>query len=216
MTFEELTLQILNTLIPKSGVREWEDEDARANLTTAAMQMAATILSGGATEPMPSDIYIDHGATIVFGSEVGDDVAWSTESIANGAGRQATLYDLGADGTARPGRYRYRFHTQAQATPTVGNLCQVYAKTSDGSHPDNDDGASDAAVSAEDKLKNLQVMMPAIVDQAAANIEYVSRGWLMLEHRWFAPVLWNAMGSAITADAAETKLHLTPVYDQVQ
>ena len=215
MTFEELTLEILKTLIPKSGVREWEDEQHRTDLTSAAMQMAATILAQG-EEPMPTDFYIDHGTTIVFGSEVGDDVAWSTESIGNGAGRQAALHDLGADGTARPRLYRYRFHTQAQATPTVGNYCDLRGKTSDGTHPDNDDGAGDAAVSAEDKLSNLMILTPARVDQAAANIEFVSIGTISLWHRYFAPVLWNAMGSAITADAAETKLHLTPVYNQSQ
>ena len=68
MTFEDLTLEILKTLIPKSGVREWEDEQARQDLTFAAMQMAATILGEG--ETMPNDIYIDHGTTIVFGSEL--------------------------------------------------------------------------------------------------------------------------------------------------
>lgn len=215
MTFEELSANILLALLPKSGVREWEDAGHRAALTAAAQEMAATILGIG-EEPMPTDFYIDHGTTIVFGSEVGDDVAWSTENIANAAGRQATLYDLGADGTARPGLYRYRFHTQAQATPTVDNCCELYGKTSDGTHPDNDDGATDAAVSAANKLKNLTVMRPAIVDEAAANIEFVSKGVVELLHRYFAPVLWNAMGSAITNDAAETKLHLTPVYDQSQ
>jgi hypothetical protein len=215
MRFEEITLEILKVLLPKSGVREWEDAGYRAAVTLSACEMATAILSYGESE-MPSDIYIDHGTTIVFGSEVGDDVAWSTENIANAAGRQATLYDLGADGTARPGKYRYRFHTQAQASPTVGNSCELYMKTSDGTHPDNDDGTSDAAVSASDKTKNLDVLKPAICDEAAANIEFVSKGIVRLPHRWCAPVLWNALGSAITNDVAETKLHLTPLYDQVQ
>jgi len=215
MTFDELTLEILKTLIPKSGVREWEEFDVRSSLTIAAMEMAAIILEGGSIL-MPSDLYIDHGTTIIFGSEVGDDVAWSTESIANGAGRQATFYDLGADGTARPGTYRFRFHTQAQATPTVKAVCQLYSKTSDGTHPDNDDGGTDAAVSSVDKLANLDLIELAKADEAAANIEYVAKGVVDLPHRYFAPVLWNAMGSATTADAAETKLHLTPLYNQSQ
>lgn len=215
MSFEDIALEILKVLLPKSGVREWEEPDKRTALTLAACEMAATILSYGEPE-MATDFYIDHGTTIVFGSEVGDDVAWSTENISNGAGRQATLYDLGADGTARPEAYRYRFHTQAQASPTAGNSCELYMKTSDGTHPDNDDGATDAAVSASNKLKNLDVLKPAICDEAAANIEFVSKGIIRLPHRYCAPVLWNALGSAITNDAAETKLHLTPIYPQSQ
>lgn len=165
---------------------------------------------------MANKVYMITETSIVFGSEVGDDVAWSSESISDGAGRQSSLQDRGADGTARAWVYRYRIYTQAQATPTVGNACRFYLKTSDGTHPDNDDGTSDAAVSAEDKLRNLTQLRSAVVDEAAANIEYVSKGRVPIAARHFGVTLWNAMGSTITTDAAETKAVFTPIVDEIQ
>ena len=215
MTFDELALAILRDLIAKSGVREWEESSEwRAQLTGAAVEMAAQIYLG--VLPMANAIYEKTGSSVVFGSEVTDDVDWSTEAIANGAGRQSAQWDRGADGTARPGWYRYRFYTQAQATPTLGATCRLYLKTSDGTHADNDDGTGDAAVSAEDKLRNLDILQPAIVDEAAANIEYSATGIVHITARYVQAVLWNAMGSAVTNDAAETKLVLTETFPEVQ
>ena len=216
MTFAELTLEIVRELIKRSGVREWEDQEARQAITMAAMEMASNILSNEVAFSMSNEAYVNHGTAVVFGSEAGDNVAWSTEGIADGAGRQATLYDQGAEGTARPLYWQYRIYCQAQATPTVGNELEVYLKTSDGSHPDNDDGGTDAAVSAEDKLKNLIRLRSPIVDQAAGNIEFVAHGIIEIPERYFAPVLWNSMGAATTADAAETKAVFTPIYMQTQ
>lgn len=165
---------------------------------------------------MANAIYYKAGTAIVFGSEVGDDVAWSTENISNGAGRQSALHDQGALSTARPVFWFYRFWTQAQATPTVGAACRLYLKTSDGTHLDNDDGTGDAAVSASDKLRNLTPLRAAICDEAAANIEFVSKGRIVIPERYFALVLWNALGSAITNDAAKTKASFTPFYAEIQ
>lgn len=212
----ELAVDILKTLIANSGSRGWDDEQTREKFVNAAIDMAVDLYVAEGSEPMSNETYIEHGTAVVFGSEVGDDVAWSTENISDGAGRQASLYDQGAEGTARPERWQYRFYTQAQATPTVGNMLECHLKTSDGSHPDNDDGASDAAVSAADKLKNLTLLLSPIVDEAAANVEFVSKGTIRIPHRYFGPVLWNAMGSAVTNDAGETKAVFTPIYEQQQ
>lgn len=163
---------------------------------------------------MPNKAYFNEETTIIWGSEVGDDEAWTTESVADGAGRQGAHHDFGT--TARAAEYRYRFHTQAVATPTLRDICELKWKTSDGTHHDNDDGTGDIAVSAKDKLRNLLALKPAIVDEAAANIEYVSRGRLVHVDRYGAPVVFNEMGSAITADAAETKFHLTPIPPEIQ
>ena len=165
---------------------------------------------------MPNALYEKQGTAIVFGSEGGDDVAWSTENISDGAGRQSAFHDQGADGTARPSFWRYRVYTQAQATPDLGNSLELYLKTSDGTHPDNDDGTSDAAVSSEDKLKNLIPLQPIIVDEASGDVEFVCTGVIYIPQRYFGIVLWNEMGSAITNDVAETKATFTPVYWELQ
>lgn len=167
---------------------------------------------------MPNKIYQVAESAITFGSEVADTVDWSTENIGNGAGRQSAQWDRGAPGTAKAFRYAYRFFSQFQATPTVGAVCRLLLKTSDGTHPDNDDGTGDAAVSSINKLNNLLELRPIVVDEAAANIEMVSSGIVELpaEARYIQAVLWNATGASITNDAAETKLTLTPLVDEVQ
>lgn len=165
---------------------------------------------------MPNKIYAHGETAIIFGSEAGDDVAWSTENIADGAGRQSAHHDLGDIATARAVDFMYRFWTQLQATPTVGRTVQLYFKTSDGTHHDNDDGTGDVAVSAEDKLSNLDPGRPVVVDEAAANVEMVSHGLIQLHHRYVATVLWDDSGASITNDAAETKAELTPVPPEIQ
>ena len=72
-------------------------------------------------------VYYKAGTTISFGSEAGDTAGdWTTESVANGAGRQAALYDQGVLSTARPVFWRYRIYTQAVATPTIALACRLY------------------------------------------------------------------------------------------
>jgi hypothetical protein len=168
---------------------------------------------------MANKIYIDPETAFTFGSEGGDTVDWTTESVANGAGRQSAIRDLGAG--PRSDRYLFEFWTQLQATPTVGSLVRLYIKeygsesgTED--HPTNDDGTGDAAVSAEDKLRNLRYVGAVTVDEAAANVEMGFKTVVEIAVREFQLVLWNASGAAITADAAETKARLTPIPYEIQ
>lgn len=139
---------------------------------------------------------------------------WEADAIANNAGRQGALHDFGTAAIGR--RFSWRFYTQCQATPTLGNVIRLYWKSSDGSHPDNDDGTGDAAVSAEDKLRNLLYLGSCIVDEAAANIEFVKSGMFFLPQRYGAPVLWNTSGATLTTDEAEHGFIITPVTDEVQ
>ncbi len=163
------------------------------------------------------DIIVVEGTTIVFGSEGGDDVNWSTESVSNNAGRQSAQYDLGAG--SRTPFYKLRFFTQCQATPVVENTIDVFLKTSNNAtlHLDNDDGTGDIAVSAKNKLLNLDYVGSAIVDEAAANVEFVlSVEEYVITARYIHAVMWNASGATSTSDASETKLELTPLTYQVQ
>lgn len=139
---------------------------------------------------------------------------WEADSIANNAGRAGALHDFGAAAVGR--RFAWRFYTQCQATPTVGTLIHLYWRSSDGSHPDNDDGTGDVAVSASDKLRNLLRLRACVVDEAAANIEFVASGWLYLPHRYGGPVLWNTSGASLTTDEAEHGFILTPWTDELQ
>ena len=165
---------------------------------------------------MANKVYVVGETAVVFGSEGGDDVDWTTESIATANGVQSARYDRGVLSTAKAGRYHYRFHAQFQATPGIGTACRLYAKTSDGTHADNDDGTTDTAVTAITKLDNLKLVDVMIVDEAAANVEFCVSGTLWLFDRYVQFAFWNATGATTTGDETETKLILTPVPDEIQ
>ena len=167
---------------------------------------------------MVNKLYGTQETALLFGSEGGDDVAWTTESVGDNAGRQSATHSFAA--AARADRFLLEFWTQFQATPVVGDILRLYIKeygnegTAD--HPTNDDGAGDIAVSAEDKLLNLKLVQILVVDEAAANVEMGIKVEISILVRHFALVFWNAAGAAITTDAAETKARLTPMPPELQ
>ena len=164
---------------------------------------------------MANKLYLAEETSTIWGSEVGDDLAMTTESLADGSGRQGAQLDLGV--APRADRHNARHFGQCVATATLGGLLEWYRKTGDGTHYDNDDGTGDIAVSADDKLRNLLPLPPSIVDEAAANIEY-GRGNIEIKllDRYVMPVLQNESGAATTADDSETKFILTPMPPELQ
>ena len=52
----------------------------------------------------------------------------------------------------------------------------MYLKTSDGSHPDNDDGTGDIALSAADKLRNIRQLGAIVIDTDVIAREVVAPG----------------------------------------
>lgn len=168
---------------------------------------------------MANKIYVTTEADILVGSEAGDDVALSSESIADNAGRQSANIDLGAYPNTL--RYLVEAWTQAQATPTLGTVQRWHAKLggATGATPDhwtNDDGEGDIALSAQDKLRNCPLLVAIFCDEAAANIEFSAKAIVDIPTRWLAVIEYNDLGSAVTTDAAETKLRLTPLPDEIQ
>lgn len=165
---------------------------------------------------MVAKVYVNPETSKVFSpaTATANDVTFECDGLSNGAGRQSAQLDLGS--AARSRRYAWRAFVQAQATPTVGDVLRVYLKTSDGTHPDNDDGTGDAAVSAEDKLRNLQFIGVIECDEAAANIEFVAQGEVEINARYVQIVFWNELGATLTTDVDENGLILTPVPDESQ
>jgi hypothetical protein len=143
-----------------------------------------------------------------------EDAAFEVHNLASGAGRQSAQHDLGA--SARADRYAWRAFVQFATAPVVGEVVRIYIKRSDGTHPDNDDGTSEGAVSAEDKLKNCQHIGSIIVDEAVADVEMVASGEISLPHRYFQVIVWNGTADALTNDVDENGFNLTPIPMEAQ
>jgi len=135
-------------------------------------------------------------------------------SLASGAGRQGALHDFGASAFARD--YAWRAWIKFATAPVVGEVYEIYWKTSDGAHPDNDDGTGDLEVSAEDKLKNLTRIGTIIVDEASATPEFAASGFMEHFNRYGAPVVWNRTADALSATALDHGFKLTPIPMQGQ
>ena len=162
---------------------------------------------------MTSKAYILPETALQWLNTGGDELLTLT-SVAAGAGRQGALHDFGT--SARSPAFTWRAYVIMATTPVVGETIDIYWKTSDGTHPDNDDGTGDIAVSAEDKLKNLQYMGSIIIDEASTTPDFVAHGSLLHEHRHGSPVFWNATADALSSTATDHGFILTPVPYQGQ
>lgn len=161
---------------------------------------------------MANKIYQHDEAAITWKSSGGTE-AFTPTSLASAAGRQGAYHDFGAAARAR--LFAWRALIKPGATRVVGESVLVYLVTSDGTNPDNDDGTGDAAVSAQDKLRNLQQIGAIVIDENAA-VPMVASGIIEIAARYAAPVFWNATANSLSATAGDFLFQLTPVPDEVQ
>lgn len=150
---------------------------------------------------------VTRGTSITF-STTGDATLTLT-SLASDAGRQSAEYDRGASDLDM--LYEWRAFVKFSTAPVVGETVDIYLKTSDGTHDDNDDGASDAALSAEDKLKNLHFMGSIVVDEASATPEFSASGTVSIMARYIQIVVENSTADALSSTAADHGVILTPI-----
>jgi len=162
---------------------------------------------------MTAKAYILPETAIMFQSS-GGTVAFTPTSLAAGAGRQSAQHDFGA--SARAFMFDARAYCKFATTPVVGEIIDVYLKTSDGTHIDNDDGTTDAGVSAEDKLKNLTYIGSIIVDEASTTPEFVMSAPVSIRARYVQVVFWNRTADAFSATATDHGFVLNPTTMQAQ
>lgn len=139
-------------------------------------------------------------------------------SLATLTGRQGALHDFGS--TARARRFAWRFFMKFSTAPIVGESVDIYWKSAiedtGVKHADNDDGPSDAALSAEDKLNNLLYIGSMLVDEAAVAVEMVASGVMDIPHQHGSPVIWNGTVDVFSTTAADMGFILTPIPLEVQ
>ena len=161
---------------------------------------------------MVNKVY-QHDETAITWLASGGTNAFTPTSLGAAAGRQGAHHDFGT--AARAFRFNWRAWIKPGATRVVGEIVEVYWKTSDGSHPDNDDGTGDIAVSALDKVRNLRQIGHIEIDENAA-VEMVASGDIEIGARYGAPVFVNRTANSLSSTASDFGFSLTPIPPEVQ
>jgi hypothetical protein len=154
------------------------------------------------------------GTPVAWTDSTGD-LAMTLNNLAAGAGRQGAIKSFGTADKAN--RYMWRAFVQFATAPVVGESVEIYLKTSDGTHPDNDDGTGDIAVSAEDKLKNLMYIGSIIVDEAATGVKMVAQGFIdNLDVDNVMPIFFNQTADNLVATDNLNGFIITPMPFEIQ
>jgi len=148
-----------------------------------------------------------------------EDAIFEVDGLGAAAGHQSAQYDFGT--SARASIYAWRAFMQWASAPADGDEIRIYLKTAyitgTSGHPDNDDGVTDGAVSAEDKLGNLHYLGSIGEDELVIDKEMVASGLVEIRHRVIQVVFWNTSAvDTLTTDVNENGFMLTPVPDQIQ
>jgi len=161
---------------------------------------------------MANKIYQVIETAITWRSTGGTHVITGT-SLATLAGRQGDRHDLGT--AAAPRRFRARLKFVPGGTRVVGEGVELWLKTGNGTAEDNDDGTSDAALSAADKLRNCLLVGTIQIDENAAVA--MSRGWTVaVLDRYVTPIIYNRTTQTLSSTASDFTVDLEPVPDEVQ
>ena len=167
---------------------------------------------------MANKILVQRETQIRVGSQVGDDVAWTTESVGNGAGRRAAVRDWGA--APQTDEFDIELFCQAVATPTLLAPLRGYIYTAghaaSAAHSTAVGGTTDAAIGSEDDLTNQDQFVAVRAHAAAADTEFVKPARVQVAARHWSLSLWNALGAALTVDDTETAAIITPIPPEIQ
>ena len=161
---------------------------------------------------MANKVYQPQETAVTWASSGGTETFTPT-SLATVSGRQGAHHDFTTGSVSR--RFAWRAYIKPGGTRVVGEIVEIWLKSSDGSHPDNDDGTGDAALSAADKRRNLMQLGTIQIDENAA-VEMVASGVVELLHRYGAPVFYNATANTLSSTAGDFGFSMTPVPDEVK
>lgn len=149
---------------------------------------------------MANESYIKHETSRSINGEVGADVAFSVEGLADGAGQVSAQLDLGQ--APRPYIFAWSCECQWQLTPDQYGTLDLYIATApdgDSTQIDGDVGASDAALGDIDMRKNLKYIGSVVSENGAASEKCVASGEFATMQRYLTIVAYNDGGSAINA-----------------
>ena len=164
---------------------------------------------------MANKIYSAPETTLVFDDSGGGGViTFTPKNIANNAGRISAQHDLGAG--SKPRKFRWMALTKANVAPTVGTILEIYLAPGDGTNEAGNEGTADAALSAEDKKRNMIRIGSVVADKATNTEPFVAMGVCEIPFRYFSVCWVNKFGQTLTNTSADHQFTLTPIPDEVQ
>lgn len=192
-------------------------------MTLAAMEMAANILQNnpGSNMALPDNALIQTGTEVTFKNS-GGTAAISMASVANAAGRQSVKADFGA---TRARYYDVFAEVELAATPTAGNLIDIYLNPSSSSTAGTDNLANtdgtDAAYTGYSS--NLAASVPQLVycgslvctTQATATVQKGYVGRVAVPQRYGSIVVVNNSGAAFHSTNTNHSFRFVPVADVI-
>ena len=174
--------------------------------------------------------FADHGTDFIGGAaktsleQVGStDVQIDTTDLADGSGRESVKVDLGA---TRASRYNVMASIEFAATPTTGELVELYwapspDATAANGNPMNIDGADAAAPSGIGTLAELVAVCQLIgsficTNDATAAVQTAWVGTFSPTERYGILVVKNESGAAFHSDVVETHFVFDPIVTEIQ
>ncbi len=157
---------------------------------------------------MASKAYIARETPTVWSDTTGD-LALGLNNLGAGAGRVGARLDQGTGSTA--GDFSWRFTCQFNVAPTVGETVDLYLSTSDGTEEDGQIGTADAALTAENKLKNLHYIGSLVVDVNTVDFDFTASGVTFIPTRYVSPVIFNNTAVALQNSDDTGEFTLTPI-----
>lgn len=158
-----------------------------------------------------TDILFNPGTPIVFKSSGG--VLLTPTSITNGAGRISDRHDRGAG--AKPLEYEWECSVKTAAAATIARTLRLFligsSAATGAAGTDGQFSHSDAALSAQDLLRNLTPIGLVQADTTSNPGTFTNRGFCFITARYIQAAIWNDLNATLSATASDFTLTLTPI-----
>ena len=162
---------------------------------------------------MANKVYIAPESSVTFTDSAGD-VVITLQNLAAGAGRISVRHDKGANSQAID--FAWRATMQFETAPVVGETVDLYLSTSDGTNPDGEEGAADAALSDPDKLLNMLYIGSVKVTSVGDATDMTASGIITIAPRYFSVVVHNNTADNLKNTAEVNDVIVTPIPAEIQ
>lgn len=161
---------------------------------------------------MSNLVYTLLGTPITF-KDSGGTYGLSLNGLAAGIGRISERADKGTG--AQPSWFAWRATMQIDTTGVAGEFVRVYLSTSDGTRPDGEVGAADAALT-EDQASHCQLLGHVALNPVDATSNLTTSGICHIPTRYFSIGVFAPDTDALEATANVSHVTLTPIPDEIQ